>query len=117
QGGHALDILLDRDARLTAAADHRAFPGVTVLDTVARRVSLPSAAPAPIRLIPYYLWANRGKGEMSVWLAERDYAPGDVGPAGGLIFYKNENYARDGWRYLEAAPFDQSLGAQWGCFR
>lgn len=117
QGGHALDILLDRDARLTAATDHRAFPGVTVLDTVARRVSLPSAAPAPIRLIPYYLWANRGKGEMSVWLAERDYAPGDVGPAGGLIFYKNENYARDGWRYLEAAPFDQSLGAQWGCFR
>ena len=23
----------------------------------------------------------------------------------------------DGWRYLEAAPFDQSAGAKWGCFR
>ena len=22
----------------------------------------------PIRLIPYYAWGNRGKGEMSVWL-------------------------------------------------
>ena len=43
--------------------------------------------------------------------------PGDVGPAGGLIFYVNPNYAADGWRYLEAAPFDQSAGAKWGCFR
>ncbi len=44
-------------------------------------------------------------------------APGDTGPAGGLIFYVNPNYAADGWRYLEAAPVDQSLGAKWGCFR
>ena len=56
-------------------------------------------------------------GEMTVWLPTRDYAPGDIGPAGGLIFYVNPNYAADGWRYLEAAPFDQSAGAKWGCFR
>ena len=54
---------------------------------------------------------------MSVWLPTREYAPGDTGPAGGLIFYVNPNYATDGWRYLEAAPFDQSAGAKWGCFR
>ncbi len=54
---------------------------------------------------------------MSVWLPTRDYAPGDVGPAGGYIFYVNPNFATDGWRYLEAAPFDQSAGAKWGCFR
>jgi hypothetical protein len=54
---------------------------------------------------------------MTVWLAAREYAPGDVGPAGGLIFYVNPNDATDGWRYLEAAPFDQSAGAKWGCFR
>lgn len=35
------------------------------------------------------------------------YAVGDTGPAGGLIFYDNSNYATDGWRYLEAAPVDQ----------
>ena len=29
----------------------------------------------------------------------------------------NPNDATDGWRYLEAAPFDQSAGAKWGCFR
>jgi len=42
---------------------------------------------------------------------------GDAGPAGGFIFYENPNHAADGWRYLEAAPFDQSAGARWGCFR
>ena len=54
---------------------------------------------------------------MSVWLSTREYAPGDVGPAGGLIFHVNPNAATDGWRYLEAAPVDQSGGARWGCFR
>ena len=53
---------------------------------------------------------------MSVWLSTREYAPGDVGPAGGLIFYVNPNHATDGWRYLEAAPFDQSAGRQVGLF-
>jgi hypothetical protein len=70
-----------------------------------------------VRLIPYHLWANRGTGQMTVWLSTRDYAPGDIGPAGGFVFYVNPDYARDGWRYLEAAPFDQSAGAKWGCFR
>src|SRR5207237_5084486 len=75
-------------------------------------------APArPVRLVPYHLWANRGAGQMTVWLATREYAPGDVGPSGGLVFYVNPNYAADGWRYLEAAPYDQSAGARWGCFR
>jgi hypothetical protein len=42
---------------------------------------------------------------------------GDIGPAGGLIFYQNPNYQKDGWRFLEAAPYDQSDGTKWGCFR
>jgi hypothetical protein len=54
---------------------------------------------------------------MSVWLSTAGYAPGDIGPAGGFIFYENPNYVADGWRHLEAAPFDQSAGAKWGCFR
>jgi hypothetical protein len=54
---------------------------------------------------------------MTVWISSAGYVAGDVGPAGGFIFYENPNYAADGWRYLEAAPFDQSAGAKWGCFR
>jgi hypothetical protein len=88
-----------------------------VINATARSITNPDAPPRAVRLIPYHLWANRGAGEMSVWLATRELAPGDVGPAGGFIFYVNPNYARDGWRYLEAAPFDQSSGAKWGCFR
>ena len=42
------------------------------------------------------------------------YRIGGIGPAGGIIFYmKNDN--KDGWRCLEAAPYD--LGpAQWGAY-
>lgn len=36
----------------------------------------------------------------------------DIGPAGGCIFYDKGSYS-DGWRYLEAAPSDQSTGIQW----
>jgi uncharacterized repeat protein (TIGR02543 family) len=54
-----------------------------------------------------------------------------TGPAGGLVFYENPNYAADGWRYLEAAPYgwydgaidsygaytgDADPGFQWGAY-
>lgn len=28
-----------------------------------------------------------------------------TGASGGLVFYENPNYEKDGWRYLEAAPY------------
>jgi uncharacterized protein len=115
--GRALDLMLDTASELKAAFDESLLGGVTVIAAQARRMTNPSLPPQPIKLIPYYLWANRGAGEMSVWLPVREYELGDVGPAGGFIFYKNPNAAADGWRYLEAAPVDQSAGAKWGCFR
>lgn len=112
-----LDLLFDATAELKPSVDKGFYGGVTVIETQARRISNPSLPARPVKLIPYYLWANRGAGEMSVWLSTGGYAPGDTGPAGGYIFHENPNYAADGWRYLEAAPFDQSEGAEWGCFR
>jgi hypothetical protein len=121
EGGRALDLLFDVNGELVPTTEKQvlrvAQDDTVVINTTARRLSNPRAEAKPVRLIPYFLWANRGVGEMSVWLSTREYAPGDVGPAGGLVFYVNPNYATDGWRYLEAASFDQSAGAKWGCFR
>ena len=116
-GGKPMDLLLDAASTLTPSAGQGALAGVTVIKTDAGSVTRPSAPRRAVTLVPYYLWANRGAGEMNVWLSTREYVPGDVGPAGGAIFYVNPDFARDGWRYLEAAPFDQSAGAKWGCFR
>jgi hypothetical protein len=40
------------------------------------------------------------------------YSIGYTGPAGGFIFYDKGNYL-NGWRWLEAAPRDQSTGIAW----
>ncbi len=37
---------------------------------------------------------------------------GDIGPAGGFVFYLTDNTGQHG---LEAAPVDQSAAAPWGC--
>jgi hypothetical protein len=42
----------------------------------------------------------------------KPYAVGDTGPAGGIIFY-DKGSLTNGWRFLEAAPSDQSTGIQW----
>ena len=42
-----------------------------------------------------------------------NFVIGDVGPAGGYIFYDKGSYS-DGWRYLEAAPYDLSETYEFG---
>jgi len=115
--GRALTALLDPSQELSAAFDGSFLGGAVLVQGRAGSVTDPGLPERPIRLVPYYLWANRGAGEMVVWMSAEEYRVRDVGPAGGVIFYVNPNAARDGWRYLEAAPFDQSAGAKWGCFR
>ena len=47
----------------------------------------------------------------------KTYKIGDKGPAGGWVFYDKGN-SDGGWRYLEAAPVDQSNeDGAWGCYR
>jgi len=42
------------------------------------------------------------------------YKIGDKGPAGGIVFYDKGNNS-DGWRYMEASPFNLT-NAQWGLY-
>lgn len=80
-GARLDEIHLAPDARLEARPGEGILDGVLVLAAPARRLPAPdwgatlyrplaSAAPEPVevRLIPYFAWANRGVGEMSVWL-------------------------------------------------
>jgi len=53
-----------------------------------------------------------GSANVVLYAKWRDYIIGDTGPAGGLIFY-DKGSVSNGWRYLEAAPSDQSTGIQW----
>jgi DUF1680 family protein len=115
-GVKPLGLLFDSKTELKPEWQADLFGGATVIKTTAKNISNPTAD-VSVKLIPYHLWANRGAGEMAVWLSKSSYEIGDIGPSGGLIFYENPNYAADGWRYLEAAPYDQSDGAKWGCFR
>jgi hypothetical protein len=117
EGGKILTLLVDPKSELKPEFDPAFYKGVTVLHGQAKHISMPMSEFHPIKLIPYYLWANRGSGEMAVWLSKQDYEIGDIGPAGGIIFYVNKNYAADGWRFLEASPRDQSAGTKWGSFR
>lgn len=66
-GGDAAEIEIDpgkvTDARIMQIADG-ALAGMP-------RIELPmarSASAAPVRLIPYFAWNNRGEGKMAVWL-------------------------------------------------
>jgi DUF1680 family protein len=111
----ALDLRVDPAAKVAAVAPPIGT-GVA-LATAAGSLSQPTAAARSVTLIPYHVWANRGAGEMAVWLSHADYQPGDIGPAGGYIFYVNPQPAPGGWRYLEASPVDLTAGATWGCFR
>jgi DUF1680 family protein len=117
EGGKVLTALVSTDVGLASLFDKSLYGGAAVVQGQAKNISMPTSESKPITLVPYHLWANRGQGEMAVWLSRREYEIGDVGPAGGFIFFVNPHYQADGWRYLEAAPRDQSAGAKWGCFR
>jgi len=71
-GGRALDLALAENAKFTAEFRPGLLNGVMVLKG---KASVPSSGgPAAVAAnerdflaVPYYAWANRGAGEMSVW--------------------------------------------------
>lgn len=69
-GGKVSNLLLPAGASLTPEKKPDLLEGVTVLTGQAYRQTdaAAQAKRTPVMLIPYYAWANRGQGEMMVWL-------------------------------------------------
>lgn len=61
--GRALDVVLPLETPLDAAFREDLLGGVTVVTA-----RLGGKTPRTITAIPYFAWANRGKGEMVVWV-------------------------------------------------
>jgi hypothetical protein len=75
--GTATNYILPKSATFTNEFKSDLLNGVTVLKGDAVAVVIDgsgqnvSTAAKPITLIPYYAWAHRGKGEMTVWFPEK----------------------------------------------
>jgi DUF1680 family protein len=72
-GGSALNIVLPDSARLKTAFRKDLLNGVEVIEgdalAVERTARGLETKVHPLVAIPYYAWANRGAGEMEVWMA------------------------------------------------
>ena len=60
-GGKALELVLPDKAKLTCVHHADQFDGVTLIEASTKGGDR-------VKLIPYYAWAHRGRGEMNVWL-------------------------------------------------
>ncbi|MCK9479145.1 MAG: glycoside hydrolase family 127 protein [Firmicutes bacterium] len=76
-GKNLSDVVLPANAQYKWIKEHKEFTGVPCIKTKAlRRPSFDSlykkgasaAEQVTVTAIPYYAWANRGKGEMIVWI-------------------------------------------------
>ncbi len=75
--GRANNLLLPPTATFTATYRPELLNGVTTLTATVPAVRVDATAntiqttPQTLTAIPYYAWANRGKGEMTVWFPAR----------------------------------------------
>jgi DUF1680 family protein len=63
-GGRVLDLVLPKEVELEAAFREDLLGGVVAVHGAARR----DGNEVPFLAIPYFSWANRGPGEMAVWI-------------------------------------------------
>ncbi|SHF15914.1 glycoside hydrolase family 127 protein [Vibrio gazogenes] len=86
-GSELYNLRLDSDAEFTVIQGEGLFEGKTLLKTQAVKKLCPQSGEAslyryrsskpqwvsqPLTLIPYFTWANRGEGEMRVWITEKE---------------------------------------------
>jgi hypothetical protein len=71
-----LDLLLPPAASLSSKYESELLDGIQAIYGSAKKLKSSesgniSQVNAELTAIPYYAWANRGKGEMAVWIAEK----------------------------------------------
>jgi DUF1680 family protein len=76
QDGRVLNLLLDEKVPLANSFKPDLLEGVEIITGEAKALrpadnGKQEAVGIPLVLIPYYAWANRGPGEMQVWLPTR----------------------------------------------
>lgn len=73
--GLASNIVIPASTSFTTEFKQDLLNGVTILKGEAEKINLAgenvSSSKEPIVAIPYYAWANRGKGEMTLWFPEK----------------------------------------------
>ncbi len=75
--GKVRNLVLPRDSKLSAEFKPALLKGVEVIEGQAEALSFDAEGKVlknqqPFTAIPYYAWANRGRGQMIVWLPESD---------------------------------------------
>jgi DUF1680 family protein len=74
KGGNILNLVVDKDAGFTSEFKPALLGGTETINTTAHQVeknldgTLKVLPDETLTLIPYFLWNNRGPGEMMVWL-------------------------------------------------
>ena len=81
EGVRVGEVKLPPNIQFTTQRDPQLLGGVVALQGTAearksgdwsrslyRELKESKATPVNIRLVPYYAWGNRGKGEMTVWM-------------------------------------------------
>ncbi len=67
-GGRVLDLILPDEAELDQALEPDLLGGVVVVRGKAVRLTNGESLAYDFVAIPYHVWANRGEGEMRVWI-------------------------------------------------
>lgn len=66
-------LVIDAKSALRAKFSPKMLGGVNIIETTAKTTvrtknGIQAGKPTTLKLIPYYAWANRGQGQMAVWL-------------------------------------------------
>jgi len=83
--GKVRNLMLPDTAKLTAVYDPKLLKGVTVITGRATALTADAAGKVSktgqeFQAIPYYAWANRGPGQMMVWIPNSEASARPAGP-------------------------------------